>query len=420
MEKQRGHIGFVSTRLAGTDGVSLEAAKWASILETIGYKCYYFAGELDRPPEVSYEVPEAHFKHREVEDLTIDLFDNYTRSSQTSGRIQALRYRLKEHLYQFVRRFKLDLIIAENALSLPMHIPLGLAITELVAETKMPAIAHHHDFTWERKRFSVNAASDYLQAAFPPTVPSMRHVVINSFAARQLALRTGVSSSLIPNVMDFDTPPPQPDEYGLTFREELGIAPNAYLLLQPTRVVPRKRIEHAIELTRRLDDRCVLVITHSSGDEGAAYKAYLEEYSRLIGVRVLFADERVRHTRNNGPAGKRVYALADIYPQADLVTYPSTVEGFGNAFLETIYYRRPIVMSNYEIFKTDIQPKGFQVIGFDDFIGEQTVIRAREILQNPGLATAMTEHNYELGRRYYSYTTLKSKLVALLSDCLGS
>ena len=46
-------IGIVSTRLAGTDGVSLETAKWAAVLERLGYSCFWLAGELDRPAEVA-------------------------------------------------------------------------------------------------------------------------------------------------------------------------------------------------------------------------------------------------------------------------------------------------------------------------------------------------------------------------------
>ena len=32
------HIGFVSTRFSGTDGVSLETEKWADVLENMGHK----------------------------------------------------------------------------------------------------------------------------------------------------------------------------------------------------------------------------------------------------------------------------------------------------------------------------------------------------------------------------------------------
>ena len=44
-------VGFVSTRIAGTDGVSLEIAKWAEVIERVGIECYYIAGESDRPAE---------------------------------------------------------------------------------------------------------------------------------------------------------------------------------------------------------------------------------------------------------------------------------------------------------------------------------------------------------------------------------
>jgi len=413
-------IGFVSTRFSGTDGVSLETVKWARILSEMGHECFYFAGESDRPEERTVIVPEAHFKHPDIEDLNHDLFDNYTRSSKTSGLIQAFRFHLKQHLYQFIRTFDINLLIVENALSLPMNIPLGLALSELIAETQIATIGHHHDFSWERSRFAVTAAEDYLRAAFPPTLPSIHHAVINSFAARQLALRTGASSSLIPNVMDFDHPPPPLDDVARGLRADLGIPDGAHLLLQPTRIVPRKRIELAIELARRVERECVLVITHKAGDEGSAYLERLRDYAELLGVPVIFGSEIVNHQRGELPDGRKIYALADAYLQADLVTYPSTVEGFGNAFLETIYYKRPIVLSTYEIFKTDIQPKGFRIIGFEDFIQDETVEQARAVLDNPALGESMAERNYEIGRRHYSYSMLRTKLAVLLSECLDT
>src|SRR5512143_1721788 len=109
-----------------------------------------------------------------------------------------------------------------------MNLPLGLALTEFIAETSFPTIAHHHDFFWERKRFLVNCVWDYLNMAFPPHLPSIRHVVINSSGANQLSLRTGISSLLIPNVMDFHNPPPLPDDYTRDVRGALGVAEDEY------------------------------------------------------------------------------------------------------------------------------------------------------------------------------------------------
>lgn len=225
---------------------------------------------------------------------------------------------------------------------------------------------------------------------------------------------------LIPNVMDFDNPPPEPDAYAAEIRSALGIPPDDHFLLQPTRIVPRKRIEHAIELIRRLECNCVLVITHASGDEGTAYENYLRDYADILNVPVIFGSNIVNHRRGQTSDGSKIFSLADAYQQANMVTYPSTIEGFGNAFLETIYFLRPIVISTYEIFKTDIQPKGFRVIGFDDFIEERTVRQAREVLHDPALGEEMAAHNYQIGRRYYSYRTLEFKLAALINGCLGA
>ncbi len=410
------NIGFISTRLAGTDGVSLESAKWAQVLRENGHQCFYFAGELDRPSEYSHLVPEAHFKHPLIEQINADLFDDIYRSPSTSETVSALRRRLKQRLRYFIEQFQLDLLIIENALSIPMNVPLGLALTEFITETRIAAIAHHHDFAWERPRFALHAAEDYLKAAFPPAMSFIHHVVINSYAAEQVALRTGMRSTLIPNVMPFENPPPPPDEITHSLRAELGIDENEVLLLQPTRIVPRKRIERAIELARKLDQPCCLLITHSSGDEGNAYFHYLMEYAELLKVRVLFASDRFNHQRRVTADGKQIFSLADAYFQADLVTYPSTLEGFGNAFLEAIYYRRPLLMSRYEIFKTDIQPKGFKVIAFDDFIADDTVRAVKNLLAHPKQSQKLAAHNYQLGLKYYSYSVLCKRLCALIEQ----
>lgn len=416
--KERRNIGFVSTRFAGTDGVSLETIKWRRVFERRGYHCFFFAGEVDYPEDISYEVPEAHFMHPDIRAMEVALFDTERRAPDISMQVHKLKEHLKLHLYRYCQKFDIDFLVVENALSLPMNIPLGLAITEFIAETGMPTIAHHHDFAWERPRFAVTAADDYLRAAFPPTLRAVQHVVINSFAAHQLALRAGVAATLIPNVMDFDAAPESLDEFAADLRPSLGNAEDDYLLLQPTRIVPRKQIEHAIDLTARLGERAVLVISHAAGDEGMAYEQFLREYTVARGARVIFAGDQINHVRRIREDGRKVYALGDVYQQANLVTYPSRIEGFGNAFLETIYYRRPIVINNYEIFKTDIQPKGFHVIGFNDYISPDTVRQAREVLEDPEQAAAMVEHNFKLGKRYYSYQALEEHLSSFLSTFL--
>ncbi len=80
MTETHAHVGFVSTRLAGTDGVSLEAEKWCNTLGSLGFECFYFAGECDTPADRSLVVPEAHFTHPEILALTGELFSGPRRS----------------------------------------------------------------------------------------------------------------------------------------------------------------------------------------------------------------------------------------------------------------------------------------------------------------------------------------------------
>ncbi len=408
-------IGFISTRFCGTDGVSLETTKWKKVLNHLGDECFFFAGESDWPLDHSYIIDEARFDHPEILGMNKDLFDDYRRSPETSAKIEQIKRHLKNHLYRFSNKFNIQLLIVENALALPMNVPLGLAITEFIAETEIPTIAHHHDFVWERTRYAISAAEDYLQAAFPPTLRHIQHVVINSYAERELALRTGMSATLIPNVMDFEEgSSTEFDDYAHDLRQNLEIAPDAHLLLQPTRIVPRKRIEQAIELTRRLGKTAVLIISHHGGDEGKDYEQYLHEYASLLDVPVRFAADFFAFHRELTTEGKKIYSLADAYSQANLVTYPSRIEGFGNAFLEAIFYRRPIIMNNYEIFKTDIRPKGFSVIGYDSFIDQACIYAVQKILEDSTQVDEMVTANYEIGKKYYSYQVLERRLSSLL------
>jgi glycosyltransferase involved in cell wall biosynthesis len=418
---RRRNVGFVSFRFAGTDGVSLETSKWATVLESMGHRCYYCGGELETPSERSILLPKAQFKHPEIQEISSTLFDTDTRKPWITERIHELRQELKESIHEFIERFSLDLLVAENTLSIPLNIPLGLAITEVIAETRIATIAHHHDFTWERKRFMVSCVSDYLRNAFPPRLHSVVHVVINSTARNQLALRSGCNAYLIPNVMDFDNPPAGIDGYNADVRDALGLAADDTFVLQPTRVVQRKGIEHAIELVKHLDQdgNMILVISHASGDEGFEYQQRVRNYAKLLGIRALFVDELIDHRRGTTPDGRKIYSLDDVYPHADLVTYPSLFEGFGNAFLEAVYHRKPIFVNNYSIYASDIRPKGFRTILMDEYISDRVLGEARRFLGDADYRQWAIEHNYTVARKHYSYRVLESSLSHILMSFFG-
>jgi len=413
-------IGFVSTRFHGTDGVTMEARKWAQILQGMGHTCFWMAGKLEAPPESSYEAPLAYFNHPEVLEVQGRLFGVTTRPREITNKIQSIKEQLKDELYRFIEKFKLEVLVPENILAIPMHVPLGLATTEVIAETGIPTIAHHHDFAWERERFVVSAVNDYLRAAFPGALPSVEHVVINSMGQKELARRCGLPSVIIPNVLEFEVPPPGVDDYNRDLRKEIGLGDDDWLILQPTRVVARKGIEHAIELVRRLNDpRAKLVISHPAGDEGNAYAQLLQERIADAKIDVRFIADRVGEKRGRTPDGRKIYTLFDVYPHADLITYPSHYEGFGNAFLEAIYFRKPVVVNTYAVYARDLAPLGFKTIAMTQLVSNQVVEQTREILQNPSLRHEWAETNYQLGLKFFSYAVARRKLAARLANLFG-
>ncbi len=406
---------FVSTRISGTDGVSLEIAKWADVIERTEIECYYITGLSDRPPERTFLIEEAHFNHPEILEISRRAFEVEVRSPELTNDIMRLARSIRDKLDEAIRQFEIDVLIAENALTIPMNLPLGIALVQVIQERAIPCVAHHHDFSWERERFLINAVDDIIQLAFPPALAQIQHVVINSLAGEEFSRRTGLSCRIIPNVMDYANPPAPPDDYSRQFRSEIGLADDDLLILQPTRVVARKGIEHSIELARRLaPDRAKLVITHASGDEGDAYARRIRDFAQLLDVDVIFADKWISDQRGTGPDGRKLFTIHDVYPQADIVAYPSTYEGFGNAFLEAVYYRCPIVCNRYAIYRTDIEPCGVRPILFDGFPTDETVDEIRRVLNDPGSREEMVEHNYRVARRFFSYEVLDAELRLML------
>jgi glycosyltransferase involved in cell wall biosynthesis len=413
-------IGFVSTRFHGTDGVTLEARKWAHILEGMKHSCFWMAGLLDTPPDVSHVSPVAYFGHPDIAALQAKLYGVPVRSRAITNEIQSIKEHLKDELYRFIEKFGIEVLVPENILTIPMNVPLGLAMTEVIAETTLPTIAHHHDFFWERERFTLNGVNDYLQAAFPPALFGIEHVVINSMAQKELARRFGVPAAVIPNVLDFETPYSGIDDYNADLRREIGLSDDDWFILQPTRVVARKGIEHAIELVRRLNDpRAKLVISHPGGDEGGAYLQLIRERIDDAKIDVRFIYDRVGEGRSVTPSGQKIYGLFDVYPHADLVTYPSYYEGFGNAFLEAIYFGKPVVVNTYAVYARDINPLGFKTIEMSQLITRDVVEKTRELLTNTAMRREWAEINFKLGLKYFSYSVARRKLAARLANLFG-
>ena len=76
-------------------------------------------------------------------------------------------------------------------------------------------------------------------------------------------------------------------------------------------------------------------------------------------------------------------------------------------------------MNRYSIFVKDIEPKRFRVITMNGFVTRDVVSSVRRVLEDRTFREEMVDHNYRLGKNFYSYAVLRRKLRALITNFTG-
>jgi len=95
------------------------------------------------------------------------------------------------------------------------------------------------------------------------------------------------------------------------------------------------------------------------------------------------------------------------------VTYPSAVEGFGNQFIEAVYYKKPIFVNRYPVYQADIEPLGFQTVAINRKVTETATKKVVKWLANPKLVAKVVEKNFQIGKKYFSFEATAKKLKGL-------
>ena len=69
----------------------------------------------------------------------------------------------------------------------------------------------------------------------------------------------------------------------------------------------------------------------------------------------------------------------------------------------------------------DIGSKGFKTVMVENGeLNTSAVNSMAEIIYKPALAAEISEYNFQLGKRYFSYDTLRVKLEELISSALSA
>ncbi len=421
----RKRIAVIHSQLLCIDGVSLEAEKWVKAYRALGHKVFLVAGKFCSEPKLPYKViPELALDHPTVESIKRMAFEaplGEDESKALRDLISSTVKKIKPELKEFIIRNGINVLSIENVLAIPANIPLGIALKEIIDELNIPTIMRHHDFFWERSYYiKYNNIPDILGKAFPPKLSSIKNVTISRVAQQDFLRWTGVDSTVIENAVDF-AKLAKADSYNRDFRKDFGIRKNQLLFLQPTRILERKRIERSIELAAAINctfkqkNKCVLMVTGpTAGPEGKEYFELLVKKARELAVDVIFASDRIYLYRTESE-GKKVYSIDDAYVNADLVCFPSDIEGFGNVVIEAAAYKKPLFVNNYPVLR-EIRAKGFDFIEMDQELGKDTVKKTVSILRNARQRKAMVEKNFKVARKHYSLEALEFHLKSLIAE----
>jgi len=438
-------IAFVAGKLGDVDGVSLEVEKWIEVLREEGHEIFVIAGKFSTPVEGIPEentltVPDMRFDsnlQREYEQMVfpyLNKYQTYLTAQKLRDVVEEMSHKgsyIADIIFEFIQNNSIDVLVAQNTNAMPMTLLGGLAVYKLCTEKRVATIFHHHDFWWERSRFSNSAIETLLSETMPPRAPGLEHVVLSSYASHILKSIKRVQPRIIPNCEDFTNPVVE-DDYNSDFRESLGFSGDDILVIQPTRIVPRKRIEDSVRLLARLGDaypelksKLKLVISLYQGDEpDVGYVEMIRNLAESTGVPLFFIADRIGSVRGKDSKGRKIYTNRDALVHADLATYLPVWEGFGNAYLEAVAAKIPVVITNYLVYKTDIRIHDFDNIEIPDVydvtgalvIPDDALEGIYNILTDLGLKQAVVEKNFRIGKDTFGLDILKGSLTKLFDD----
>ncbi|MBN1950113.1 MAG: hypothetical protein JW801_02865 [Bacteroidales bacterium] len=379
----------------------------------------------------------------------------------------------KNIIKQFVRKHNIDLLIAHNT-SHPYNFITAVGLGYFIEELRDRGViwpkvmVWWHDSYFEREQFShpnpvIKKYLKYLPgteidglAFINKSQPELARKLFTSLHYPKVDKFFENRAIVVPNTSSIDWEwenlpwdkevlcAPPPDNYNDTFLQDVGLEDeiakrgctieNTVILLQHTRIVPRKKIEVALDFAFRLEkkfkvqghDKCIaLLISGHSGDEQVEYKKFLSDYyeqkceeNKGTKVVMIFGENRILSHRDI-IVDKKYYNFyevpAIVASYGGMGTYFSEIEGFGNNLLEMVSFGLPVVINKYDVYQSDIEHLGFKFPAITHTkITDELVDQAYVILTDLFTRNSITRHNLNVLKNELDHKIIAEKLKPLV------
>ncbi len=467
-------IGIIHSLIGKNDGVSIVIDQTVhAMVNHMGIRLgniFFLAAHSS--PRFNAEINEVFWHKNELHTEIIATF-NQKPASDLDERIHKESIYAKEIIANWVNDNGIDLIIAHNT-SHPYNfitaVGLGYYFDDLRKQNFIwpKLMVWWHDSYFERSIFSnpnsvVKKYLKYLPGTYIDAIAFINHQQIELGKKIFSRFNSGVTKSffksrsvVVPNTSAAecicDKPnekgfvAPEVDRYNKSFWKDCGLLKHlnkqgytlddAAILIQHTRIVPRKKIETAIELAFKLDNKfnsegrkgcVVLLVTGHSGDEQHYYKGWLNEYYQNLlsenpTANVIFImGESIILSHRDIIVDKKYYKFSElpgiVATQGGIGTYFSEVEGFGNNLLELISFGVPAVINKYKVFKTEIEPIGFILPAVDNCVlTPKLVDEAYRLLTDFPYRNKVVRHNLKILKKNLGHHIIAEKLEPLFQE----
>ena len=292
---------------------------------------------------------------------------------------------LKEEVKPF------NVLIAHNVMTMPYNLPLTYAIKKLSTDHRVNVISWNHDSIY----FYPDCPDMYYSEPWTilkTKLPFIHYVCISKFRCEQFyqLYKTRKEITVIPDGID----PPAffqltPESRQIIYEQRLYEAD--LIMVQPSRLIPRKNFELGLRVTGALKEMGVNVRYLVTGaynphePNAIKYYRYLKQIAKDMNVEkeaIFLAEYRLNHGRKVVPDQT---FIRDLYFIADILFMPSMSEGFGLPLLEAGMIKLPIACSDIPPF---LEIGGSEICSFS--IEETPDQIAYKILQ---FVSTITTHN---------------------------